>query len=518
MIRPVAAIGGATLASRLLGFLRDIAVAGLFGAGARADAFFVALQIANLARRLLAEGALNAAFVPLYLRIRAADGEAEAGALAGRLAGTLTVALVALAAFLALAMPLVILLLAPGFAADAARGGRAAEWARLMLPYLVFAGPAALVMGLLNAERRFAAAAWIAALFNLVLLLALVFVIVAGFGDSDLSGRILAGSVALAGLGQLALMIVALRRLSYRIPRPSISFDRQFRDFIRLAIPGLIAGAIPQLMLMAGIIAASASPGAISWLYYAQRLIELPLGLVGVAIGTVLVPTLSHAHVTDQREDVAAAQSQGLVLALGLSLPAAIALVVLAEPIVRVLFERGAFTPQDTVATATALAALALGLPGHVLFKTWSSSFFARGDTRTPMLASLFSLGIALVGSLALMPAIGHAGAALAIAVAGWAGAGLLAWLMWRGGGAALVPGTRRRLALIALAALVMGVAVWLAAAALQPWLTPQAQTLPRLAALAVLIAGGLCVYGLALAALRVARWRDVRAALARTG
>jgi putative peptidoglycan lipid II flippase len=518
MIRLVAAIGGATLASRLLGFLRDIAVAGLFGAGARADAFFVALQIANLARRLLAEGALNAAFVPLYLRTRTADGEAEAGALAGRLAGTLTVVLVALAALLALAMPLVILLLAPGFAADAARGGRAAEWARLMLPYLVFAGPAALVMGLLNAERRFAAAAWIAALFNLVLLLALALVIVAGFGDSDLSGRILAGSVALAGLCQLALMIVALHRSAHRVPWPSVSFDRQFRDFIRLAIPGLIAGAVPQLMLMAGIIAASASPGAISWLYYAQRLIELPLGLVGVAIGTVLVPMLSHAHTTGQSEDVAAAQSQGLVLALGLSLPAAIALATLAEPIVRVLFERGAFTPQDTTATATVLAVLALGLPGHVLFKTWSSSFFARGDTRTPMLVSLFSLAIALFGSLALMPAIGHVGAALAIAAAGWAGAGLLTWLMWGRGGAALAPGTQRRLALIALAALVMGVAVRLAAAALQSWLTPQAHTLPKLAALAALIAGGLCVYGFALAALRVVRWRDVRAALARTG
>lgn len=518
MIRPVAAIGGATLVSRLLGFLRDIAVAGLFGAGARADAFFVALQIANLARRLLAEGALNAAFVPLYLRTRAAGGEAEAGALAGRLAGTLTVALVALAAFLALAMPLVILLLAPGFAADAARGGRAAEWARLMLPYLIFAGPAALVMGLLNAERRFAAAAWIAALFNLVLLLALVVVIMAGFGDSDLSGRILAGSVALAGLCQLALMITALRRSAHRVPRPSISFDRPFRDFIRLAIPGLVAGAVPQLMLMAGIVAASASPGAVSWLYYAQRLIELPLGLVGVAIGIVLVPMLSHAHATGQREDVAAAQSQGLLLALGLSLPAAIALAVLAEPIVRVLFERGAFTPHDTAATATALAILALGLPGHVLFKTWASSFFARGDTRTPMLASLLGLAIALVGSLALMPAIGHAGAALAIAVAGWAGAGLLAWLIRRGGFALLAPGARRSLALIALAALVMGVAVRLAATALQSWFAPQTQTLPRLAALAAVIAGGLCVYGFALAALRVVRWRDVRAALAGTG
>jgi putative peptidoglycan lipid II flippase len=153
-----------------------------------------------------------------------------------------------------------------------------------------------------------------------------------------------------------------------------------------------------------------------------------------------------------------------------------------------------------------------------VLFKTWSSSFFARGDTRTPMLVSLFSLAIALFGSLALMPAIGHVGAALAIAAAGWAGAGLLTWLMWGRGGAALAPGTQRRLALIALAALVMGVAVRLAAAALQSWLTPQAHTLPKLAALAALIAGGLCVYGFALAALRVVRWRDVRAALARTG
>lgn len=517
MIRPVAAIGGATLLSRLLGFARDIAIAGLFGAGARADAFFVSLQIVNLARRLFIEGALNAAFVPLYLQIEKADGERAAQNFAGRLIGTFTLLLLMASLLLAAVMPLLIMLLAPGFTAGDPRESFAIEWARLMLPYLVFAGPAALIMALLNAERRFAAAAWAAAIFNVAILLALAVIFAADIGDSDVSGRILAASVAAAGLCQLLLVSAAAWHRAKGLPRPAVSFGPQTQMFFRLAIPGLIAAGIPQLITIVGAMAASASPSAISWLYYAQRLVELPLGIVSVAIGTVLIPTLSHALTGGEQRDITAAESRGLELAFGLSLPAAIALAILSEPIVRTLFERGAFTPADSAATATALVIFALGLPGHVLFKTWAPLFFARGNTRTPMLAGLCALVAAGVGSVVLMPLLGHIGVAIAVGAAGWVSAGVLAILIHMRIGFALEARTGRRLSLIALAALVMGGALGVLAWLLQPWFTPGTHTLPKLAALGSLIACGIGVYGAMLMVFKVARWSDLKAILHRS-
>jgi putative peptidoglycan lipid II flippase len=508
MIRPVMTIGGATLASRGFGFLRDIAIAGLFGAGARADAFLAAFQIANLARRMLAEGALNAALVPLYLQSKTEQGEPAAHRLIGRVAGTLTLALSALALLLTLAMPFLILLLAPGFEMRGERHALAVAWARLMLPYLVFAGPAAIVMGLLNAHARFAAAASIGALFNLVVLLALLAVTAFRGGDSDASGDVLAGSVAFAGLCQLVLLLIAVRRAGLSLPRLSIGFDPEIRAFIRRAIPGAIANASSQFTLMAGIMAASTSAGAISWLVYAQRLIELPLGLVGAGVATVLLPALSSARQANDSRASAAARSQALELALGLSLPAAIALAILSGPIVRTLFERGAFSPADSMATAAAMSLLAFGLPGQVLFRTFSQSFFARGDTKTPMLAGLFGLGVAACGSFALMPLIGHAGVALAIAASGWASTAALARPMRRHGGFALDSATPRRLALIVLAASLMGAAIHLLALPLQSWFAAGAGTLTKFAGLGLLVGSGLGLYALSLVAFGILRRR----------
>jgi putative peptidoglycan lipid II flippase len=516
MIRGIATVGGATLVSRLLGFARDILLAGLFGAGARADAFFVSFQFANLARRMLAEGALNAAFVPLYLKIEAEDGQAAASAFAGRMLGTLTAALAIMALALAVAMPLLIHILAPGFETGDPRAAWAIAWARLMLPYLVLAGPAALLMAMLNAKKRFAGAAWVAASFNLVILCALAVVFVTQTGDSDLSARILAIAVSLAGLCQFLLVALVLRRGRISPLRPALSFGPQTRAFTRLAIPGLIANGIPQLTVMTGIMAASATPGALSWLYYAQRLIELPLGIVGVALGTVLVPALSHAIHNGERSDVVAAETRGLELAIGLALPAAIALIVLAQPIVRTLFERGAFSPEDTAATALALAIFASGLPAQVMIKAWAPLFFARGDTKTPMHAALIGLIAAAIGSFTLMPVAGHAGVAAAIAFSGWLSAATLAVFIQRRIGFSLTAGNARRIARIVAAAVVMGFAVTALRHICEPWLASGAQLAARLMALAALIVFGLGLYGGALRALGVVRRRDLYAALRR--
>src|SRR4051794_27086956 len=290
MIRSFLTVSTGTLASRLLGFARDSMIAALLGAGPIADAFLVAFQLVNVIRRLLTEGALNAALVPAWLRLRDTDGAAAASAFAGRLLGTVSAALIAATALLALAMPLVIAALAPGFAGHETLQ-MAVQDARLMLPYLAFAGPVTVLMAVMNAQGRFALTAFSPLLFNIALIVA-VAVLLVWRQDAAFAARVIAGVIGIAGLLQLAML--ALRREAAAAPL-RITFDREMRAFMGKAVPGMIASSGPQLLMVAAAIIASSSPSAVSWLYFASRLIELPLGIVGVAIGTVLIPELSRA-------------------------------------------------------------------------------------------------------------------------------------------------------------------------------------------------------------------------------
>lgn len=456
--RNVAIVGVATLASRVLGFARDVAIAALFGASARADAFVVAFQFSNLIRRLLTEGALNAAFVPLYLRRRDEGGENAAGDFAGRLIGTITTALLALSLLLALAMPLLMLALAPGFADRPQPLALSIELSRLMLPYLVLAGPVAVLMGVLNANHRYSTAALAAVTFNVVILIAISGVFLARAGDSDLSARVVSFSIAFAGLCQLALVGCAVWIGPEKATPLGLLPRREAVRFAALAIPGLIASGIPQLTMIVAVMVASDWPGAVSWLYYANRLVELPLGIVGIAIGTVMTPALTHALRGDDHELAPRTVRHGIEMALGLAMPAAIALSLLAWPIIRILFERGAFTIADSNSTAAMLGALAIGLPGHVLVKALSPIFFAREDTRTPMIAAGVGLAAALIGSLAFM-AIGRpTGIALSVGLSGWISAAMLWLIATRRGLLHIGWGEWRRLLLIALSALAMGI------------------------------------------------------------
>src|SRR4051794_19028457 len=384
MIRSFLTVSTGTLASRLLGFVRDSALAALLGAGPVADAFLVAFQLVNVVRRLLTEGALNAALVPAWLRIRETEGAVAAAAFAGRLLGTISAALIAATALIGLLMPLVITALAPGFVGTEALRLAASD-ARLMLPYLAFADPVTVLMGLLNAQGRFALTAFSPLLFNIALIAAITALLL-WHADPTVAAWMLAATVGIAGLLQL-LMLLSQR--SARLATPlRVSFDKDMRGFFAKAIPGMIASSGPQWLMVAGAIIASATPAAVSWLYFANRLIELPLGIVGVAMGTVLVPELTRAVRSGDRNAVAYAESRALELATGLALPATLGLIVLAEPIVRQLFEHGAFGAEDSAATAHALVWLALGLPAHVLIKALSPAYFARGDTTTPLLAT----------------------------------------------------------------------------------------------------------------------------------
>src|SRR4051812_19051273 len=492
MIRSFLMVSTGTLASRLLGFVRDSALAALLGAGPVADAFLAAFQLVNVVRRLLTEGGLNAALVPAWLRVRETDGAVAAAAFAGRVLGTITLALIAATALLALLMPLVIMALAPGFA------GRetlqlATDNARLMLPYLAFAGPVTVMMALLNAQGRFALTAFSPLLFNIALIAVMV-VLLALRPDAVQAAQIVAATVGIAGLLQLSALV--LRRGESIATPLRVSFDKEIRGFLGRAVPGMMASSAPQLLMVAGAIIASSSPSAVSWLYYANRLVELPLGIVGVAMGTVLIPELTRALQAENRAAVAHAESRGLELAVGLALPATLGLIVLATPIVQLLFEHGAFTAEDTKATARALMWLTLALPAHVLVKALSPAFFAREDTMTPLVAALKGVVLAIAVAFLLSRWYGADGIAAAIALGAWS---VAFSLIHRGAatfGFSIDSEARRRLPRIALSALAMGLVLWLAARSL-PAVATGMHTLVQAVLLLAVIVAGIAIYGL---------------------
>ncbi|WP_025033188.1 murein biosynthesis integral membrane protein MurJ [Bradyrhizobium sp. DOA9] len=510
MIRSFLTVSTGTLASRLLGFARDSLIAALLGTGAVADAFLAAFQLVNVVRRLLSEGALNAALIPAWLRVRDRDGVAEAAAFAGRVLGTVSAALIAISLLIALSMPLIMTIIAPGFLGSGTLDF-AVQNARLMLPYLAFAGPVTVLMGLLNAQGRFALTAFSPLLFNIALIAAIAMLLL-WRADAGFAAWTLAATVGIAGLLQLVML---LSQQSARLATPlRVSFDEEMRGFFAKAIPGMIASSGPQWLMVAGAIIASATPSAVSWLYFANRLIELPLGIVGVAMGTVLVPELTRAVASSDRDAVAHAESRALELATGLALPATLGLIVLAEPIVRLLFEHGAFGAEDSAATARALMWLALGLPAHVLIKALSPAFYARSDTMTPLEATAIGFVVAVVLAVLLGHFFGASGIAASIAAGAWSSALSLLRKGTREFGFSIDAGARTRLPRIVLAAIAMGALLWLTAG-----LVPAGpHGFIHFIALGVQIAAGAAVYGLLLQILGAASWREAVNALKRPG
>jgi putative peptidoglycan lipid II flippase len=506
MIRHILTVSTGTLSSRLLGFLRDSLIAAMLGAGGVADAFLVAFQFINVARRSLTEGALNAALVPGYLRIREREGGAAAAAFAGRVLGSISLVLIVIGVVLGALMPLVITLLAPGFAGQPTMQ-IAVDEARLMLPYFAFMGPVTVMMGVLNAEHRFFLTAFSPVLFNITMIAALA-VLLIWRHDPLFSAMVLAATVGIAGCMQ---MLILIQRRPWRdgIATPiQISFDPQMRAFFGKGIPGMIANAGPQFLIVGGAIVASNSPAAVSWLYFANRLIEMPLGMVGVAMGTVLVPELTGAIQRGDRAAITQAESRGLELAIGLALPATLGLIALSEPTIRVLFEHGAFTARDTLSTAQALSILALGLPAHVLVKALSPAFFAREDTKTPLFATLLGIAVAVFAALVFGRALGAAGVAASISVGAWFCA---ITLIWRGAstfGFSIDAKAQRRLPRIAICAAAMGVMLWQAESSVTP-VMGNADFFTQLTILGGLVAAGLALYGLLLDLFGIVSWGE---------
>lgn len=519
LYRAFATVGGLTMASRLLGFVRDILIAAALGTGGVADAFFVAFRFPNLFRRLFGEGAFNAAFVPLFAKRLEADGEAEASHFAAEAMSGLGLILIVFSVITMLAMPWLMVALAPGFVADEAKYNLAVDLTRIAFPYLFCMSIVALLSGVLNSMHRYWAAAAAPILLNVVLIAALLVALGLGFANAPAAGYILSIGVAIAGFVQLAMLWVAVLRAGMVIKFTRPRYSPAMKRLVELGIPGLLSGGITQINIVVGTIIASLQAGAVSYLYYADRLYQLPLGIVGIAIGVVLLPELSRQLRAGDQKAVVDTQNRSLEFALVLTLPAAIALAIAAEPIISVLFQRGAFTAADTENTAWALRAFALGLPAFVLIKVFQPAFFAREDTKTPMKLAFVNMIANVVLSIALFYAfksagwMPHVGIAAATSIAGWLNALLLWSALARTGSFDWDARLIRNLPFVIAASLVMGGALWLALPLLAEYLAFGAPLWERVGALAGLIVGGAAVFFTLVIATGVLRLSMIRRA-----
>jgi putative peptidoglycan lipid II flippase len=522
LYRAFATVGGLTIISRVFGFLRDILIAATLGSGAIADAFFVAFRFPNLFRRLFGEGAFNSAFVPLFAKTLESEGKEAARAFAEEALAGLVFVILALTVAAEIAMPLLMLGLAPGFNANPDKFDLAVLLTRITMPYLLCMSLVALISGVLNSLGKFVESSAVSIVLNLTMMGATFVALALGLRNEPLAGIVQAWGVFVAGILQLWLLLDGARRngftLRLRWPRMSDGVRR----LIALGIPGIVAGGVTQLNIVIGTVIASLQEGAVSHLYYADRVYELPLAIVGIAVGVVLLPDVSRHLRAGNPAAVMDSQNRSLEFSMLLTVPAAAALAIVPSEIVTVLFERGAFSPADTPPTAYALAIFALGLPSFVLIKVFSPAYFAHEDTVTPMRYAAISLAANTLGSIALfflfrsaglMP---HLGIAVATTLGGWLNAGLLyATLARRGwfvGDARLL----RSLPRIALATLVMGAVLWGIAAGLEPSLALPGRGAVRFGALGALVGAGVLVYALATLALGVIDRRQLRSLIER--
>ena len=515
LIRAVTAIGSMTMLSRVFGFARDILVANYLGAGAVADAFVVAFRFPNLFRRLFAEGAFAAAFVPLLSRSLESEGRDAAKRFADQGFSVLALILLTFVIVVEIAMPWLMPYLAPGFDAVPGKMEMATQYSRIAFPYLLFISLVSLQSGVLNALGKFTAAAAAPVLLNLTLIAALL-----GFGADGApseAGLALAWGVFAAGFVQFLWLVWHCRRAGFpvRFVRPRLT--DKVRTLGRRILPVVFGASLYQVNLLIGtILATTISDGAVSYLYYADRITQLPLGVVGIAIGTALLPMISRQLEAGHEAEANNSQNRGIEFALLLTLPAALALMVLAEPIVAVLFERGAFGTEARDATATALFAYAIGLPAYVGIRVFTPGFFAREDTSTPVRIAALGIGVNIALNFALMGPLGHMGIALASSISAWLNVALLIAVLAKRGHYRGDLRLYRRLAGITAASALMAVVLWFAGAWATPWL--YGGLVQQIAALAALVSGGMLVFAVAARLAGGIAVADIKRALKRGG
>lgn len=413
--------------SRVFGLVRDALMAAVLGVGPAADAFNAAFRFPNLFRRLFAEGAFNTAFVPMFSGALEQQGEEAAKLLAGRIMSWLFAMLVVVTIVAEIFMPQIMVAFVPGFADDPEKFGLTVLLTRIMFPYLACMSLMAAYGAILNTLGRFFAAAFAPVLLNIVNISAMIPLATFWVQNPESATVWVAIATMLGGIAQLALVWSAIQRSGFRPNFQLPKFDAEVRRFWFLAIPAILTGGITQINIFVGTIIASGADNVISILAYADRLYQLPLGIIGIAIGTVLLPELSRHLKGGRAEEARASQEQSLFLSMLLSMPATAALIAMAEPIVRVLFERGLFDAVATGQTAQALIAFSTGLPAYVLIRVLQPGFFAREDTITPTIFAGVSVVVNIGVSLWLFPTLFHVGIAIATAASAWVNVLMLA-------------------------------------------------------------------------------------------
>ena len=501
-------VGLWTLLSRIAGFVRDIMIAAFFGSGPIAEAFQVAFSLPNMFRRFFAEGAFNMAFVPMFSKKLEADEnpvEFAQDAFAGLAAVLIVLTLIA-----QMFMPWFVWAMASGFVGDT-RFDTAVDFARICFPYILFISLAALLSGVLNASGRFAAAAAAPVFLNIIIVAAMGGAYLVGWDTS----RALVWAVPVAGIAQMALVWYAADRAGLRlIPRlPKMTPD--LKKLAIIAAPAALAGGVVQVNLLVGRQVASYYDGAIQWLSVADRLYQLPLGVVGIAIGVVLLPDLSRKIRANDADGGRHSFNRAAEFSLALTLPSAAALCIAAEPLISVLFERGKFNATDSIATAKALAIYACGLPAFVFQKVIQPLYFAREDTKTPFYFALVSMIINLVVAVGLSYQFGYIAAALGTTLSAW-GMIILLWFGTKNMGDAARFDARfiKTLPKIIIAVIVMGIVVF----GIQSVLTDALHTHgTRYIALAILITSGMATYAIALIGTRAYTITDIKGFVKRT-
>lgn len=492
LLRALVTVSGMTMLSRILGFVRDFVIARTFGAGLATDAFFVAFRLPNLLRRMFAEGAFSQAFVPILGEYKAKRGEAETHALVNRVATALGLAVSAVTALGILAAPLIILISAPGFRDEPEKFALTVELTRITFPYILFMSLVALAGGVLNTWSRFAIPAFTPVLLNLSFIGMALFA--APYFDPPVVA--LAWAVFIGGVLQLAFQLRPLARIGL-LPRFSLDLkDEGVRRIGKLMLPAMLGVSVSQVSLIINTIFASfLESGSVSWLYYADRLMEFPAGLLGAALGTILLPSLSKLHADKQPEAFSSLLDWGLRLTLLLTLPAALALAVLAVPLVSTLFQHGAFSAIDVMQTRSALVAYSVGLTGLIVVKILAPGFYARQDVRTPVKIALITLFMTQAMNLAFIIPLRHTGLALSIGLASLLNAGLLYRGLRSRGVYQPQPGWGIFLLKIALALIALGLVLWQAMGPAAAWLEMSAAA-RALRLCAVVGAGIACYFG----------------------
>ena len=427
LLRILATVSSLTMVSRVLGYVRDFFIARVFGAGLLTDAFFVAFKIPNLLRRLFAEGAFSQAFVPILAEYKNRTGPAETKSLVDSISTVLFLALVLAAALGMAAAPLIVYLTAPGFAAEPEKFALTVQLLRITFPYIVFISLVALAAGILNTWNRFSVPAITPALLNVAFIVGAAF-----FAEHfDPPILVLAWAVFAGGLLQLAFQIPFLMKMKL-LPRWRLDFSHPgLRRVLLLMVPAAFGVSVSQISLLLNQIFASFLPtGSVSWLYYADRLMELPAGVLGVAVGTILLPSLSKYHAAANTAEYSRLLDWGLRITVLLAVPSAVALAVLALPLIAMLFQYGRFGAEDAWMTRQALVAYSVGLVGMILVKILAPGFYARQNVRTPVKIGIVTLVATQLMNLALVGPLRHAGLALAIGLGACLNALLLYWIL----------------------------------------------------------------------------------------